>query len=118
MMAGLALGMGVSVALLALCDAGWPVMLIGLIACVLSATALSWHGVLLAEAARAAPEDMRGSITGGVLSFGQVGALALPLIYSGLLNVTGSYGIGFIICAIPALFVGVALLRLGKTAPP
>ena len=118
MMAGLALGMGVSVALLALCDAGWPLMLIGLIACVLSATALSWHGVLLAEAARAAPEDMRGSITGGVLSFGQVGALALPLIYSGLLNVTGSYGIGFIICAIPALFVGVALLRLGKTAPP
>ena len=103
---------------LALCDAGWPVMLIGLIACVLSATALSWHGVLLAEAARVAPEDMRGSITGGVLSFGQVGALALPLIYSGLLNVTGSYGIGFIICAIPALFVGVALLRLGKTAPP
>ncbi len=118
MMAGLALGMGVSVALLALCDAGWPVMVIGLIACVLSATALSWHGVLLAEAARAAPADMRGSITGGVLSFGQVGALALPLIYSGLLNVTGSYGIGFIICAIPALFVGVALLRLGKTAPP
>jgi MFS family permease len=116
MMAGLALGMAVSVTLLALCDAGWPTLLIGLIACVLSATALSWHGVLLAETARAAPEDMRGGVTGGVLSFGQVGALALPLMYSGLLDTTGSYGIGFIVCGIPALLVGAQLLRMRGTA--
>jgi len=110
MMAGLAFGMAVSVALLALCNAGWPALLIGLIACVLSATALSWHGILLAETARAAPEHMRGSVTGGVLSFGQVGALSLPLMYSALLDTTGSYGIGFIVCGIPALWVGVLLL--------
>ena len=116
LMAGLALGMGGSVALLALCDAGWPTLLVGLIACVLSATALSWHGILLAEAARAAPEGMRGGVTGGVLSFGQVGALALPLMYSGLLEVTGSYGIGFVICGVPALLVGVLLLRQSKAA--
>jgi len=111
MMAGLALGMAASVALLALCSAGWPTLLVGLIACVLSATALSWHGILLAETARAAPEGMRGGVTGGVLSFGQVGALALPLMYSGLLDLTGSYGIGFIVCGVPALLVGVQLLR-------
>ncbi len=111
MMAGLALGMAGSVALLALCNTGWPTLVVGLIACVLSATALSWHGILLAETARAAPEDMRGSVTGGVLSFGQVGALVLPLLYSGLLNVTGSYGIGFVMCGVPALLVGVLLLR-------
>jgi len=78
---------------------------------VLSATALSWHGILLAETARAAPEGMRGSVTGGVLSFGQVGALALPVMYSGLLNLTGSYGIGFMVCSVPALLVAVRLLR-------
>jgi len=111
MMAGLALGMAASVALLALCSAGWPALLVGLIACVLSATALSWHGILLAETARAAPEGMRGGVTGGVLSFGQVGALALPLVYSGLLDLTGSYGIGFVVCGVPALLVGVQLLR-------
>jgi len=111
MMAGLALGMAASVALLALCSAGWPTLLVGLIACVLSATALSWHGILLAETARAAPEGMRGGVTGGVLSFGQVGALALPLVYSGLLDLTGSYGIGFVVCGVPALLVGVQLLR-------
>ena len=116
MMAALALGMAGSVALLALCRAGWPVLLVGLIACALSATALSWHGILLAETARAAPEGMRGGVTGGVLSFGQVGALALPLLYSGLLDLTGSYGIGFIMCGVPALLVGVQLLRRDAAA--
>ncbi|OGA03067.1 MAG: hypothetical protein A2W68_07710 [Betaproteobacteria bacterium RIFCSPLOWO2_02_64_14] len=116
MMSGLALGMAGSAALLALCSAGWPALLVGLIACVLSATALSWHGILLAETARAAPEDMRGGVTGGVLSIGQVGALALPLMYSGLLDLTGSYGIGFIVCGVPALLVGVHLLRQNASA--
>ena len=111
MMAGLALGMAGSSVLLALCGAGWPTILVGLVACGLSATAFSWHGILLAETARAAPDGMRGGVTGGVLSFGQVGALALPLIYSGLLDFTGGYGTGFIVCGIPALLVGVQLLR-------
>jgi MFS family permease len=110
-MAGLSLGMAASVALLAVCSAGWPALLVGLVACLLSSTALSWHGILLAETARASPEDMRGSVTGGVLSLGQVGALALPVMYSGLLEATGSYGIGFVICGIPALLVGIQLLR-------
>jgi nitrate/nitrite transporter NarK len=114
MMAALALGMAGSAVLLALCDAGWPPLLIGLVACALSATALSWHGVLLAETARASPDDMRGGVTGGVLAFGQVGALSLPLAYSSLLEATGSYGVGFIVCGAPALLVGVLLLR-GRT---
>ena len=110
-MAALSLGMAASVVLLALCSAGWPVLLVGLIACLLSATALSWHGVLLAETARASPDDMRGAVTGGVLSIGQIGALALPIMYSGLLEATGSYSIGFVMCAVPALWVGIQLLR-------
>jgi MFS family permease len=118
MMAGLALGMAGSVTLLALSGPGWPALVIGFIACVLSATALSWHGILLAETANAAPEGMRGGVTGGVLSFGQVGALGLPLIYSGLLSVTGSHGTGFVVCGIPALFVGIQLLRQRASAKP
>jgi MFS family permease len=111
MMAVLAFGMATSASLLALSGAAWPVLLVGLVACMLSATALSWHGLLLAETARAAPEGMRGGVTGGVLSFGQVGALTLPLAYSGLLDLTGSYGIGFVVCGVPALLVGIRLLR-------
>ena len=83
---------------------------------VISVTALSWHGIVLAETARAAPEGMRGAVTGGVLSFGQVGALSEPLLYSALLGLTGSYGLGFIVCGIPALLVGVYMLRESKSA--
>jgi len=111
MMAALALGMAASAALLALCSAGWPALLVALVGCALSATALSWHGIVLAETARAAPEDMRGGVTGGVLAFGQVGALCLPLLYSTLLDASGSYRIGFVVCALPALWIGVQLLR-------
>ena len=110
-MGGLSLGMAGSAALLALCDAGWPALLVGMVSCLISVTALSWHGILLAETARASPEDMRGGVTGGVLSFGQIGALVLPVMYSGLLDTTGSYGIGFVVCGVPALLVGIHLLR-------
>ena len=116
-MAILALGMAGSVALLGVCDEGWPTVLVGLVAGVLSGTALSWHGIVLAETARAAP-DMRGSVTGGVLSFGQVGALAGPVTYSILLGLTGSYGLGFIVCGIPALLVGIVLLRQRPSGSP
>ena len=67
--------------------------------------------MLLAEAVRLAPDSMRGAVTGGVLSFGQFGGLTLPLLYSTLLGVTGSYRIGFIVCAVPALVVGLMLMR-------
>ena len=111
LMAALAFGMAGSVALLGLSGPGWPTLVVGIIAGVISGTVLSWHGILLSEAARAAPEGRRGAATGGVLSFGQMGALAEPLAFSILLGMTGSYGAGFIACAAPALCVGIALLR-------
>jgi hypothetical protein len=78
----------------------------------LSLTALSWHGIVLSESARMAPAGMTGSVAGGVLSFGQMGALFGPLVYAGLLRSTGSYGIGFLACGVPSLIVGINLLRL------
>jgi MFS family permease len=55
-------------------------------------------------------------VTGGVLSFGQIGAFAGPLIFSLLLHLTGDYGVGWAVCAIPALWVAISLLR--PRAPP
>lgn len=51
-----------------------------------------------------------------MLSFGQLGALTEPLLFSALLGLTGSYGAGFIACGIPALAVGIILLRQGPSA--
>lgn len=115
-MAGLALGMAASVAATGFFTEGWPLVLIGAVATVLSATAMSWHGILLSETARLAPEGSAGPVTGGVLSFGQMGALLGPIVYSGLLGLTGDYGLGFIVCAIPALWVGIVLARPPKVA--
>jgi hypothetical protein len=82
---------------------------------VLSATAMSWHGILLSETARLAPAGSAGAVTGGVLSFGQIGALLGPFSFSLLLGLllglTGGYGAGWTICTIPALWVGISLLR-------
>lgn len=107
----LALGMAGGTAAMGLVGPSWPLLLIGLVAAALSATVMSWHGVLLSEAARLAPPDQRGAATGGVLSFGQMGGLLLPLAYSVLLVATGSHGLGFAACGLPALAVGLVLLR-------
>ena len=111
MLAGLGIGMALSGGALGFCGVGWPTIVVSLIACLLSATALSWHGILLAETARVAPTGMLGGVTGGVLAVGQVGALMFPLMFSGLLEFTGSYGLGFIACALPSLLVGFQMIR-------
>ncbi len=115
-MAGLAFGMAASVAATGAFGAEWPVVAIGLVAAVVSATAVSWHGILLSETARLAPPGRVGAVTGGVLSFGQIGALAGPVVFSLMLYVTGGYGVGWVVCAIPALWVGITLLW-PRTAP-
>jgi nitrate/nitrite transporter NarK len=84
---------------------------IGVVGGVFRATAMSWHGILLSESARLAPVGRAGAVTGGVLSFGQMGALLCPLAFSLLLHVTGGYAAGWAICAIPAVLVGINLLR-------
>ncbi|MGD9614417.1 MAG: MFS transporter [Alphaproteobacteria bacterium] len=110
-MAGLAFGMAASVAATGAFGAGWPIIAIGLVGAVVSATAVSWHGILLSETARLAPAGRVGAVTGGVLSFGQIGALAGPFVFSLLLYATGGYAVGWAVCAIPALWVGIILLR-------
>ena len=110
-MAVLAFGMAASVALAGAFTAAWPTLAIGTVAAVISATAMSWHGILLSEAARLAPIGRAGAITGGVLSFGQMGAVLCPSAFSLLLRITGGYAPGWMVCAIPAVLVGISLVR-------
>jgi hypothetical protein len=110
-MAGLAFGMAVAAVLTGRFSVTWSVVAIGAVTGVLSATAMSWHGILLSESARLAPLGRAGAVTGGVLSFGQMGAFLLPSVFSLLLRVTGGYAAGWAVCGIPALLVGIDLLR-------
>lgn len=92
----------------------WPLWATTAVACTLSVTAVSWHGVLLAEVARLSPPGRIGATTGAVLAFGDAGALCLPLLFSGALSLTGGYGSGFVIGGTLALVVGVLGLRVPR----
>lgn len=102
----LGIGMAVSASLTAVIHPAWPTWLTTLVAVLLSVTAVSWHGVLLAEVARLSPAGRIGATTGAVLAFGDAGALILPLLFSAALALTGSYAPGFLIGGALALAVG------------
>jgi fucose permease len=113
----LGVGMAVAAALAAVMNPTWPTWLATMVACAFSATAVSWHGVLLAEVARLSPPGRIGSTTGAVLAFGDAGALVLPLLFSAALTVTGGYATGFLIGGTLALAVGLfGLWRLFRRA--
>lgn len=110
-MSGLALGMAVSVVVMGAFNPGWSALAISVVTGTLSATAMSWHGILLSESARLAPPGHAGAVTGGVLSFGQMGAFLCPSVFALLLRLTGGYAAGWAVCAVPAVWVAAILLR-------
>jgi hypothetical protein len=111
---GLAFGMAVSIGLFGVVTPHWPLLAVGAVTMVVSATAMSWHGITLSEAARLAPPGRVGAVTGGVLSFGQIGALASPAVFSLLLGLTAGYSASWLVCAVPAVLVSINMLRQGK----
>src|SRR5580698_4926170 len=115
-MAALAFGMAVSAAAMGMFNEAWSAVAISVVTGVVSATAMSWHGILLSESARLAPIGRVGAVTGGVLSFGQMGAFLCPSVFSLLLRVTGGYSTGWAFCAVPAVLVGINMLRQGEKA--
>ena len=116
LLALLGIGMAGATTLVALIEADWPTWAAATIACAMSVTAVSWHGVLLAEVARLSPPGRIGATTGAVLAFGDAGSLVLPLLFSAALSLTGGYASGFLIGAVLAL--GVGLLGLWRRANP
>lgn len=111
LLAFLGVGMAAASALTASIDPTWPTWAAAVIATLLSVTAVSWHGVLLAEVARLSPPGRIGATTGAVLAFGDAGALILPLLFSAALALTGGYSTGFLIGGGLALIVGGLGLR-------
>jgi predicted MFS family arabinose efflux permease len=107
LLALLSIGMAGSSVLAAFIESTWPTWAAASAATAMSLTALSWHGVLLAEVARLAPAGRIGATTGAVLAFGDAGALVLPLLFSAALTLTGGYTTGFLIGGALTLGYGV-----------
>lgn len=107
--------LGVSMSLISiicgLITGSWPTLFISLAAAAFSATAISWHGVILAEVANLSKPGETATNTGGVLSFATAGQTAYPALFGLLLGLGGSFGLGFILAAPPAFLVGLLFLR-------
>jgi MFS family permease len=116
-LAGLGLVMAGAAAAMGLMASAWSVTAIMAVAVVYTATAFSWHGVLLAEVARLAPAGRVGATTGGVMVFIMASATLYPLVFAGILAISGSFGVGYLVAAIPALIVGLGLLRRTEGKP-
>ncbi len=94
----------------------WSTLAITLVAMAYSASAISFHGVLIAEIARLAPKDEVGGMAGGVLSFAMLGMMSYPLIFGLVLQLSGGYTLGYALAALPALAMGVRLFRRVRRA--
>jgi len=115
LLAGLAFIMSGSTAAMGLFDAGWTDAMIFAVTGLVSLSVLSWHGVLLSEAARLAPAGDVGRMTGGVLAFGSAGQVVFPLLFGAGLLLQG-YGAAYIVIGLPAAFVGLLFLASGRKA--
>ncbi|MCH9673280.1 MAG: MFS transporter [Gammaproteobacteria bacterium] len=110
-LSGIGLFGAVAAVFVAFFDGTWTLYEITAIAMLYNITALSWHGILLAEIARLAPADKVGGVTGGVLSFTSVAMMIYPAMYGIVLAYTGSYRAGFVVGAIPSLIACFVFLR-------
>lgn len=109
LLALLAMIMAVSTALMGAMDAHWSHAAVLGVNCAISLSVLSWHGVLLAEAARLAPLGEVGRMTGGILAFGSAGQLVYPTIFAAGYWV-GGYGLAYVAIAVPAAAVGLMFM--------
>lgn len=92
-------------------DSNWSILMIAAVAVLYCISAIGWHGLLLSEIARLAPQDHIGGTTGAVLAFGGSGMMSYPVIFAQIVNATDNYNIGFYLAAIPALLIAFRLFR-------
>lgn len=110
-LAGIGLFSGIAALLMTQLDFTWTLNEIIAVAILYNITALSWHGILLAEIARLSPEGQVGGVTGGVLSFTSIAMMIYPAIFGIILAVTESYAIGFALGSIPSFAAFLIFLR-------
>ena len=106
----LAAVMALAAAAMGAFNPSWEAWQVSLVCVLISATALSWHGVLLSEVARAAPDGAVGRLTGGVLAFGTAGQIAAPLLFGAVYFPLG-YQAAYLAIGLPAMAVAVVMLR-------
>jgi len=91
-------------------DAPWETVLA--VATAGSATAMSWHGLMLAELARLSPPGRAGAVTGAVLAFAQIGQIALPPLFGAMVGAGLGWGLSWVVLGLPAAAIALWLVRI------
>jgi MFS family permease len=107
--------LGVAMSAAAFLTAGfspnWPVPAVLAVALVFGATAVGWNGVYISEAARIAARIHAGAATGAAFAFTYAGVVSSPLLFLGVVQSSGSYGLAYVVVAALTLWRGAVLLR-------
>ena len=109
LLAILAMIMAVAGVAMGLYTKQWPHYAIMVPMLLISATTLSWHGVLLSEIAQHSSGSQVGRMTGGVLAFGTAGQIFFPLVFW-LGYLAYGYPGAFIAVSLPSAWIAGALL--------
>jgi hypothetical protein len=108
--------MSLAAFLVATIGPAWPAPLVLLLSAVYGATAVGWNGVYLSEVARVAPSGQAAAATGGSVALTYCGVVSLPLLFWGLVTLTGAYAPGFIAIGVLTLWRAGFFLRAASTA--
>lgn len=87
----------------------WPYAAILIVSALFGAAAIGWNGVYLAEVARVATPEHAGTATGGSLFFTFLGTLLGLPAFSLIIDLTGSYAVGFGAAAAATLACGAVM---------
>lgn len=111
LLASIGLTAGIAAIIVAGFDLSWGLFEITIVAIVYNISAISWHGLLLAETARLAPRENVGGVTGGVLAFTSIAMMLYPAAYGAILAFTGSYSLGFLLASVPSFLAFIIFIR-------
>ena len=77
-------------------------------------TAVGWNGVQIAETARLSPPGMAGVVGGGTTFITFTGIIVMPALFALLHAHSGSWRLPFVLLSLPALAMGLMLLRYAR----
>lgn len=97
-----------------LTNEGTPMVLTGLVAATLGATVISWHGVLTVFVGEVVGVRQSGTAIGAVNTVMRVAMMAVPPLFGLLVDMSGSYPVGWMVAATLAFAATAALILLGK----
>jgi MFS family permease len=89
----------------------WPMPGVLAVLLIFGLTAVGWNGVYISEAARIGARMHAGAVTGAAFAFTYAGVVSFPLLFLGVVQGTGSFGLAYAMVGTLALWRGAVLLR-------